>query len=190
MRNVFHSPTGLSAFASGLEGFFSLFVETAGALLVVPDLHLGAAAQVDSAVSRLLDLPVDEHLEVAVVFYGAEVFPFAVEHDHAALHFPVLAHGLVCGLLRFRQLVGRHLRALGRALHETLPAGEILPVEEWSETLGRLDASENAALEWMRTIETRSERARSRFMDASSEGMERSRTQRAVQALRPQRKWA
>ena len=73
----FHSPTGLSASSLGNCSCFLLFHRApeplSAPLLVrfaiarVPNLHLRHAAQIDAAVALRADLPIDPHLEIAIL---------------------------------------------------------------------------------------------------------------------------
>ena len=120
----------------GLAGPLLVVVEAARSRRVrlgVPDLHLRRAAEIEAAVSALLDLPVGEELEVAVVAGGAEALALPVEGEHAVDDPPVGAHGLVGRRLGARQLLRRHLRPRRRIGHEALPAVERAAVEERDE---------------------------------------------------------
>ena len=143
MRNVFHSPTGLSALAVGFEGCFWLLNKSAGADAPrgldrgIPDLHLRAAAQINAAVAILEDFPIDEQLEIAVVLGRAQAISLAVEHQGAVDDLPMVAHALVGLGLGGRQFVLRHLGPLGRIGDQALPAVEIPSIEQSHEALGR-----------------------------------------------------
>ena len=97
--------------------------------LRIPDLNLGAAAQVDAAVAAFQDLPIDIQLEVAVVPGGAQAVSLAVELQNAVDHSPVGTHALISLLLGLRQLGRRHRSTLDRVFHQPLPTGQGLPVE-------------------------------------------------------------
>src|SRR5262249_56927646 len=56
----------------GVLGVLLVVEQAARADLVVPDLHLWVAAEVDAAVAPLADLPIDPQLEVAVVLGRSE----------------------------------------------------------------------------------------------------------------------
>jgi len=68
--------------------------EPAGADRVVPDLHLGAAPEVDARVALGADLPVDVELDVAVILGGDEAVPLAVVAEDAAFDGRPVALGL------------------------------------------------------------------------------------------------
>ncbi len=57
-------------------------------------------------------LPIDEHLEVAVILGGCQAAALAVEHQYAVFGFPVLLHVFVGCSLGVGQHVGRKLAAL------------------------------------------------------------------------------
>ncbi len=135
-RNAFHSPTGRSALLQGLARPLLVVEETARADRVrfgVPDLHLRRAAEVEAAVSALLDLPVGEKLEVGVVARRAEALALPVEGESAVLDLPVGPHPLVGRGLGLGQLLRGHLRAGGRVGDEAFPAVEGAAVEERDE---------------------------------------------------------
>ncbi len=108
----------------------------------VPDLHLRCASQVDAAVAVLLDLPVDEHLEIAVVLGRAQTAALAVENEDAVLDLPVCPHVVVGFLLELGQLVagqgGPFVGIVVRPFEQSLPAGQIFAVEQGFEPLRRL----------------------------------------------------
>ena len=100
----------------------------------VPDLDLGRSPEIEAAVAALLDLPVDEELEIAVIGGGAKAFALAVEDEDAVDDLPVGPHPVVGFGLCFGQLLRRHLGP-GRGIgDETLPAVEAAAVEERHET--------------------------------------------------------
>ena len=105
----------------------------------IPNLDLRRASQVDAAVAAFLDLPVHEHLEIAVVLGGAEAAALAVENERAIGSLPVRPHvliGLLLELLRLIRGQGRpFVRIVIRALQESLPAGQVLAVEQGHKAL-------------------------------------------------------
>ena len=97
----------------------------------IPDLNLWRASQVHSAVSSLTDLPVDQHLEVTVFLYRANVLEsFPDELEVPVLNDPVLVHLGVCLLLLPRKLSLRHFGTFDRILDQAFPAAQVLPVED------------------------------------------------------------
>ena len=145
MRKRFHSPTGLvgefqadaadSSRCSKAAGTVRR-IELAGAV-AVPDLHLRAAAQINAAVALRRNLPIHQHLKIAVILRGAKVVALAVKHDLAVPTFQ-------CSRMRWSALTcsaasscGGHLGARGRIGHQAFPAAQILAVEQRHETLRR-----------------------------------------------------
>ena len=99
----------------------------------VPDLDLGRAAEIEAAVAALLDLPVGQKLEIAVVGRGAEALALAVEDERPVGDPPVGPHPLVGRGLGRGQLRGRHLGPGRRVGDQALPAVERAAVEEGHE---------------------------------------------------------
>src|SRR5207253_2384753 len=107
----------------GTGGTLLVVVEAARALVGaarvavrVPNLHLRAAAKIDSAISGLLDLPIDEELEVGIVAGRREAESLAIVDELAVLDLPVLAHALVGLLLGRGELCGCGGRPLLRTI--------------------------------------------------------------------------
>ena len=88
------------------------------------------------------DLPVDEHLEVAVVLGGAQAAALAVEDQHAIHDLPVRPHvviGLFLELLRPDPRPGSPVsRVVIRSLQQSLPAGQVLAIEQGHKAFRRL----------------------------------------------------
>src|SRR5690242_14393905 len=108
---------------SGLAGVLLVVVQSAGADFAVgvcrlgkrvPYLYLGAAAKIDAAVPVWSDLPVHQHLEIAIILRGAQTVVFPVVSNDAIHDLPVLKRLWVRLLLRRRQCFWRHLRPRGR----------------------------------------------------------------------------
>lgn len=99
-------------------------------MVVVPDLDLGASAEVDSAVAFVFDAPVDGELDVFVVFGGAEVSALAVEDEDAVFDAPVFSHALIGGFAGGGVLLVGQCGALVRVGDPALPAGEVAAVED------------------------------------------------------------
>ena len=60
-----------------------IVVKAAGAnlpLVRIPNLHLRRTAQIDAAVTTVVDFPIHIHLKIGVVFLGAEALPAASEN--------------------------------------------------------------------------------------------------------------
>ena len=100
----------------------------------IPDLDLWRTAQVNTGVglrTLRVEHPVDIHLEVAILLNGTEVIvALAVEYQQAVLNLPVATHVLVGLLLCLRQLRRFHFRPGDRVLYQSLPAGQVLAVED------------------------------------------------------------
>ena len=89
----------------------------------IPDLHLRASAQINPAVAALLDLPVEKHLKITVIFGRAEMAALAVKVKNPISHAPMRAHLFIRLRLGRAELLGRHPRALLRIGDQTFPAG-------------------------------------------------------------------
>src|SRR5207253_10869831 len=98
-----HGPVG---HGDGIVGVFLIVVQAAGADRIVPDLHLGIAAQVKAAVALGTDFPISPQLEVAVILGGLQTLTLAVVMQNAVLDSPVRQILLIGFLLFFRQLLG------------------------------------------------------------------------------------
>src|SRR5690606_6981448 len=104
----------------------------------IPDLDLRRAAQVEAAVGPGGNLPVAVELEVAVVLRGAEARALAVVDEGSVLDAPVGVHRFVgFGPGLFQRVSGESAPLDRVVVDESLPAGEVLAVEEGGETGGR-----------------------------------------------------
>ena len=125
MRNVFHSPNGLSARTSGsLPGAPGLLfnsppeplsraaVPLAALLGRVPDLHLRRGPQVDAAVGLGDGLVLDEQLDVAKIPFGRGKRAAAVVDQLAVLDAPMGTERRVVRLPLRRARLGCKLREL------------------------------------------------------------------------------
>lgn len=133
---------GAEGLAEG-DGFFVFLSE-------VPDLDLGDAAEVDTAVAEGEHFVVDPEFEVAVIFFGGEVEAFAVVDEFAVFDGPVggeviafiVAFGVeqaaFDGLLFVGGFVfGRHVPEVSGILGApAVPTGEVFAVEEGGEACG------------------------------------------------------
>lgn len=99
----------------------------------IPDLHLRRATEVDTSIGLLafgVETPIDEHLEIAVLFDGADVIVACADvGQEAVLDFPVIAHTAVGVDLLLGQLNGGHTLTDNGVLDEPLPASEVAAVE-------------------------------------------------------------
>src|SRR5271157_2373399 len=101
----------------------------------IPDLDLRCAAEINAAVALGADLEIDEELDVAVILVGGQVDALAVVDDLAVFDTPMLLQvlripGKLLGLLVATE--GSELPRIGGLL--TVPAGQVLTVEEGDET--------------------------------------------------------
>ena len=166
MRNVFHSPIGLSAILVGFDGFFWLLYSPPEPTPIggldgrIPDLHLRAAAQINAAIAIRQNLPIDEQFEIAVVLGRAQAASLAVEFEGAVDDLPVGPHVLVGLLLRGGQIGGGRGGPLGGifegALGQPFPAGQVLAIEHRHEAGRRLVVSRRAG-NWRQEWRVRSE---------------------------------
>ena len=146
MRNWFHSPKGLSIFFSGSFPGAPLLLfqsppeplsapELEFALVGrIPDLHLGAATEIDAAVRFGDGFVFEQKFEIAVVFLRGEVEAFAVVDEDAIFHRPVGADVIHGARPMLGEFLFIHFKKESRILGAvTEPAFEILSVEEGDE---------------------------------------------------------
>jgi len=153
MRNLFHSPSVLSALTSGsLPGEpLSLFQSPPEPLSWprprgspfrrIPNLHLRHAAQVDAAVAVGQGLVFHQELDVAVVFVGGEVepLPSLTISPFSIRQWALIGRGLACRRGRrlrwiafvFGELFRGHGEEFARVSRAPAkPAGEVLAIGE------------------------------------------------------------
>ena len=122
----------------GGVGIFLIVVKTAGTFVFwvgfaagrVPDLHLGTAAQVNTAVPALVDFPVRQQFKIGVLLGSANIVKaLALINQRAVNGFPVPPHETIGFGLRRAHFSRRHLRALRRVGDQSFPACQAHSVE-------------------------------------------------------------
>ena len=140
----FAAGSALGIIPESAGAFFGTVPPAAAGFGGVPELHLGNAAEVDSAVSLGIEFEFEPEFEVGVVFLGGEEKSVAIVVDDAVFDLPVFGDVFEALFLFSGQFfIGEGEVFSGVFGASTPPAGEVFSIEGRSESLG--DACEKWA---------------------------------------------